>query len=132
MNLISTFLIIYIFSVVLSGITMLCEIFGYLNEEIDLVKRNYSNKSDKEIYEEIKRKINDDHNNPFIGLIIVFIPVANILLFSILFVKCIIDYFEKFKIWSYLGEKIENLYFWINDVLLRKQLNLKGGENEHN
>ena len=130
MDLINILFMIYAISVLLSGTMMICEIYKYIKEEIIWVKRNYSNKTDEEIYteikNEIKKKIINGDGDQFMGLLMVFIPVVNILLFAILFISCLADYFEKSKIWDYIGEKIEKFYLNISDFLLKKQLNLKG------
>jgi len=134
MTFINTLIIVYIIPVLLSGLLMICEIYKYIKEEITWAKRNYSNKTNKDIYIElkskIKTKITKDDEDPFIGVLTIFIPVVNILLFAILFIKCLVDYFEKLKVWSYIRKKIENFYFKISDFLLKKQLNLKGEKND--
>jgi len=134
MELINTLIIVYVIPVFLSGIMMLCEMYKYIKEEITWIKRNYSNKTNKEIYNELKNKIKikitNDNEDPFIGVLSIFMPIVNILLFIILFINCIIGLFEKLHIWDYIKNKIVKYYLKIIDFLLKKQLNLKGEKND--
>ena len=134
MTFINTLIIVYIIPVLLSGLLMICEIYKYIKEEITWAKRNYNDKTNKEIYTELKNKIKakiaKDDGDPFIGVLTIFIPVVNILLFIVLFINCLIDFFEKLNIWSYIENKIEKYYLKMIDFLLKRQLNLKGEKND--